>query len=198
MALDVDGRWQASIGDPSPIGWITVAAYAVAALMAARNAAAARRTAVPTSFWIALTAVMVALGINKQLDLQSWFGEVGRDMARAEGWYEQRRVVQGAFMVALAVGAVGVVAGARRYWAALWHEYRWVFIGITLLLMFIVIRAASFHHIDELIGIDVGATSLGRAFEIVGVLAIAVACAQWHRMHRRRVRRFAIERALRR
>ncbi len=198
MALDGDGRWVASIGDPSPVGWITVAAYAVAALMAARNAAAAHRTAVPTSFWIALTAVMLALGINKQLDLQSWFGEVGRDMARAEGWYEQRRVVQAAFLVALAAGAVGVVAGARRYWAALWHEYRWVFIGITLLLMFIVIRAASFHHIDEIIGVDIGATSLGRAFEIVGVLAIAVACAQWHRMHRRRVRRFAIERALRR
>lgn len=197
MALDVDGRWVPSIGDPSPVGWITVAVYAVAALLAARNVAAARRTAVPTSVWITLTIVMVALGINKQLDLQTWLGEIGRDVARAQGWYEQRRIVQGAFLVALTLGAVGLVAGARRYWAASLLEYRWVFAGITLLLMFIVVRAASFHHIDQLIGVDVGVTSLARAMEIAGVLVVAVACAHWHRMHRRRVRRSAIERALR-
>ena len=32
---------------------------------------------------------MLLLGINKQLDLQSLFTEVMRDMAHAQGWYNE-------------------------------------------------------------------------------------------------------------
>lgn len=88
MAAGPDGRWEIGIGDPTPLGWITVAAYAAAAVLAWRNVGAARRTAVPHSFWIALTALMLALGINKQLDLQTWLSQAGRDLAIAQGWWE--------------------------------------------------------------------------------------------------------------
>lgn len=196
MAVDVDGRWVAGIGDPSLVGWVTVGLYATAAVLAARNAAAARRTAVPTGFWVALTAALLALGLNKQLDLQSWFGQIGRDLARAQGWYEARRGVQAVFIAALAACVVALLLWARRVWAGLWSEYRWVFGGIVLLMTFIVVRAASFHHIDEFIGVDIGVTKFGRALELIGVVAIAAACVHWHAMHRRRVRRFAVARAL--
>jgi hypothetical protein len=197
MAVDVDGRWVAGIGDPSVVGWITVAAYAVAAALAWRNIGAARRTAVPAGFWIALTALLVALGVNKQLDLQSWFSQTGRDIAQAQGWYGQRRGVQAVFIVLLCTGAVAGVAAARRQLSTMWREYRWAFLGVCVLVTFIVIRAASFHHIDEMLGFDLGATRLGRALEIVGVVLVAVACASWHAMHRARVRRFALQRHLR-
>jgi hypothetical protein len=197
VAVDVDGRWIAGIGDPSVVGWVTVGIYATGVVLAARNAAAAQRSGVPTSFWFVLTAMLLALGLNKQLDLQSWFGQTGRDMAIAQGWYESRRAVQAVFIAVLGAGAVGALLWARRQWAGLWHEYRWVFGGVTLLLMFIVIRAASFHHIDEFIGIDVGVTTFGRALELAGVLAIGAGCAHWHAMHRRRVRAFAAARAYR-
>lgn len=197
MAVGPDGRWEIGIGDPSPMGWITVAAYVAAAVLAWRNVGAARRTAVPASFWIALATLMLLLGVNKQLDLQSWFGQTGRDLALAQGWYGQRRSVQGAFIVLLIAGTLALVIGARRYWATLWHEYQAAFIGVCLLLTFIVIRAATFHHVDLLFRIDVGATTLGRALEIVGVIVVAAASAWWHAMHRRRVKRFAVHRALR-
>lgn len=183
MALDADGRWVAGIGDPSVVGWVTVVAYALAAGLAWRNLAAARRSGAVTSFWAALTLLLIALGLNKQLDLQSWFGQTGRDMALAQGWYGVRRTVQGAFIALMAVGGVLFLVFARRAWAGHWREYRYVFIGLALLVFFIVVRAASFHHADELIGIDVGATTLGRAFELLGILAIALACAHWHAQH---------------
>jgi hypothetical protein len=184
-AIDADGRWVAGIGDPSPMGWITTAAYGVAVALAARNAFAARRSAAPVGFWITLTVVMLLLGINKQLDLQTWFGQTGRDMALSQGWYGQRRTVQATFIVLLGAGAMTFVAAARRYWAARWQEYRWVFLGVVLLAVFIVIRAASFHHIDEFIHFDLGKTTLGRALEIVGVIVVGAACMQWHAAHRR-------------
>jgi hypothetical protein len=198
VAVDIDGRWVAGIGDPSLVGWVTVGVYAAGAALAARNAAAAQRSGVPVSFWLVLTAVLLALGLNKQLDLQSWFGQTGRDLAKAQGWYESRRAVQAAFIVLLGVGAVALLVWARRQWAGLWSEYRWVFGGLTLLFVFIVIRAASFHHIDEFIGIDVGVTTFGRALELAGVGIIGVACARWYAMHRRRVLAFAVNRAYQR
>jgi hypothetical protein len=134
MAAGPDGRWEIGIGDPTPLGWITVAAYAAAAVLAWRNAGAARRTAVPHSFWIALTALMLALGINKQLDLQTWLSQAGRDLAIAQGWWEQRRAVQAVFIALLAAGAVGVAVWARRQWHTLWHEYRAAFVGVCVLL----------------------------------------------------------------
>jgi len=197
VAAGSDGRWHVGIGDPTPVGWITVAAYALAAWLAWRNVGAARRTAVPESFWIALTGLMIALGLNKQLDLQTWFAQAGRDMALEQGWYEQRRVVQALFIAALAAGALATVWWARRQWQTLWHEYRAAFVGVCVLLTFIVIRAASFHHIDMILRSDLGATPLHRVLEIVGVLIVAAGCAWWHAMHKRRVKRFAMQRALR-
>jgi hypothetical protein len=108
MAAGPDGRWEIGIGDPTPLGWITVAAYAAAAVLAWRNAGAARRTAVPHSFWIALTALMLALGINKQLDLQTWLSQAGRDLAIAQGWWEQLPLAGAArFNIAQACCAAG-------------------------------------------------------------------------------------------
>lgn len=198
MAVGPDGRWEIGIGDPTPMGWITVAAYAAAAVLAWRNVGAARRTAVPESFWIALTVLMVVLGVNKQLDLQTWLSHVGRDMALEQGWYEQRRVVQAVFVAALAGGALATVLWARRQWHTLWHEYRAAFVGACVLLAFIVIRAASFHHIDMILRSDLGATALHRVLEVVGVLIVAAGSAWWHAMHYLRVKRFAMQRALRR
>lgn len=185
MAVDADGRWTAGIGDPSPMGWITMAAYCAAAALAARNVLAARRGAAPVGFWLTLTVLLLLLGINKQLDLQTWFGQTGRDLALSQGWYDRRRTVQAGFIALLGVGAVALVGAARRYWAARWLDYRWVFLGVLLLAVFIVIRAASFHHIDDFIHFDLGKTTLGRAFEIVGVMIIGVACVHWHAVQRR-------------
>lgn len=180
MAVDVHGRWVAGIGDPSLMGWITVGAYVLAALLAARNVAAARRAAAPTTFWWVLLALLLLLGVNKQLDLQTWLGETGRDIARAQGWYEARRGVQAVFVVLLCGGAATLLVAARRYWGAHWAEYRWVFGGLLLVAVFVVIRAASFHHTDELIGFSLGTTTAGRALEVAGVVLIAWACMRWH------------------
>ena len=184
-AIDAEGRWVAGIGDPSPMGWITMAAYGAAAAVAARNAFAARRRAAPVGFWFALTVLLLLLGINKQLDVQTWLGQTGRDIALHQGWYEQRRTVQASFIVLLGAAAVALVGAARHYWAALWLDYRWVFLGVVLLAVFIVIRAASFHHIDDFIHLDLGKTTLGRAFEMLGVMVIAAACVHWHAAQRR-------------
>src|SRR3954452_14044830 len=102
-----DGRWHPGIGDPTLLGWATVVGYFGAALLAYR-ALRLHQAAPPSKdrrllmgFWAVVLCAMVLLGVNKQLDLQTWLTEIGRDLARSEGWYQRRQVFQVAFIGAI-------------------------------------------------------------------------------------------------
>src|SRR3954447_15179514 len=92
-------------GDQGFTPWLITIGYFVAAglcFWAGRreremSLGRARRWHAPV-FWFSLCGVLVALGFNKQLDLQSDFTEFGRSMAKEEGWYENRRIVQAIFV----------------------------------------------------------------------------------------------------
>jgi hypothetical protein len=152
------GDWSPGIGDPSAVGWITVALYLLAAwvcLQSARWSRAADPNAPPgdreTRVWTVFAAVLLALGINKQLDLQTALAEVLQGLARGEGWYEARRQYQFAFIVALVLlavsGGVALLAFTRR----LDHTVKLAAFGMVFLLAFVVARAASFHHVGDLL-----------------------------------------------
>lgn len=152
------GHWSPGIGDPTFVGWLTVVAYFVTAwrcLLAARRItgpmAALREARRERSFWMVLSILFLFLGINKQLDLQSLLTEVGRLLAKDEGWYESRGRVQLVFI--LAVGALGVAAAAAGIYAVRRATLgaRIAAGGTALLMAFVVIRAASFHHVDSFI-----------------------------------------------
>jgi len=164
-----DGRWHPGIGDPTVVGWITVLAYFATCWLCLSCARHLR----PAVFWWAVTTALLALGINKQLDLQTWFTEVGRDLAKQDGWYGQRHEIQVAFIGIMA--AVFALLAAVVAWALQghWRAYLRVWGGMTLLLFFIVVRAASFHHVDQLLMSDIGGLRMNWVFELGGLALIA-------------------------
>lgn len=143
-ATDAVGRWQPGIGDPTLLGWATVLVY----LGAIAVCVLAARRLTPSAFWWGVAAVLALLAINKQLDLQSWMTQVGRDLARQDGWYEHRHRVQ----VALVVGLGSLFVVLALFWGLIlrrhWREQWLVWLGLCGLMCFIVVRAASFHHVD--------------------------------------------------
>lgn len=173
----LDVEFDFGIGDPTFVGWLTVAAYFAAAGLAAVNAWRARGA--PDRklgrLWTGLTVLLVLLGFNKQLDFQSYVTAVGRAVAREQGWYETRRSVQLAFVAAVAAVTVAMIAlvtwmlrgGGRQQWLTL--------IGITMILGFVLIRASSFHYIDWLIGYRLGGFRMNWIIELgaIGVFGAA-------------------------
>jgi hypothetical protein len=144
----VDDRWHPQIGDPTAIGWITVFAYFAAALICA---AAQRRGATgarPRFFWIAVALLLVLLGINKQLDLQSLLTQVMRDRAKTHGWYEQRRAFQALFIFAIAAIGAALFAALPYVMRHQPRERNIALAGLVFLYCFILVRASSFHHVD--------------------------------------------------
>ena len=114
--MDLDVQWEPTIGDPTFMGWFTVAAYFVAAVVCGA-AARTLRTRLPEAerrrqpaVWWAVFVLMAALGVNKQLDLQSWFTAVGRAVAHEQGWFDRRAAVQRDVMIAFLIVSVALVA----------------------------------------------------------------------------------------
>lgn len=168
--------WRPGIGDPSVMGWVTVFAYfavAVLCLRCARQASVPVRRHTEVVFWCGLATLLMLLGVNKQLDLQTWLTLTGRRIAVAQGWYEHRRIVQLFFGLFVGLAAFGgfvfmwrLVRRSRELWLPL--------AGLVLLLAFVIVRAASFHHIDTLINLRFGGVRMNWVLELGAIAVIGL------------------------
>lgn len=177
-------QWSPGLGDNNLMGWLTVVVYLMAGLAAGR--VARRLTAVdPVTrrerrFWVITAVLLLLLAINKQLDLQSLLTMLARCHAQLSGWYDVRRAVQEVFIWLVAASAV-VTLGLMtlllrgilgRVWLAL--------VGLGFVCAFVVIRAASFHNVDVLLGSTAAGIKLNWLLELPG--PILVALVAWRRV----------------
>ena len=188
-------RWAPGIGDPSLMGWVTVACYAIAAVACLRAAApyaAAPYAAAPHSgaqraggegassnrnsrtFWLILAVMLAALGVNKQLDLQSLLTQVVRDLAKARGWYEQRRAMQGWFVAGVALVGVSILSSGMLHLRRADGGRRLAFGGLVLIFAYVLMRAASFHHMDWAINQTLLSVKVNWIVEIGGLILVTL------------------------
>ena len=113
-----------------------------------------------------------ALGINKQLDLQTALTEIGRIFAEAGGWYEQRQSVQLYFIVGVAIfcalALLVLLCWARGSPFQTWFAL----VGSTFVLGYVLIRAASFHHIDRFINSRILELKWNWILEMGGIMIV--------------------------
>ncbi len=179
MNSSKDDHWHPGIGDPNATGWITVAAYACALLLCYL----CQRKAQPgpsRQFWVVMALTMGAMGLNKQLDLQTWFTQVGRDLALHYGWYAHRRLVQAAFIGALVIAGLVTWSWLLTRLKALDIYARRAASGLVVLGLFVLVRATTFHHVDVLLGFTFENVRLNVLLELCGIAIIAVAA--WGRL----------------
>ncbi|MBW8016074.1 MAG: hypothetical protein FVQ82_07800 [Planctomycetes bacterium] len=173
-----NGKWSPGIGDPTVIGWLIVAAYITTAMLSGRcayNARKKQQTKLLT-FWLTITIILTLLAINKQLDLQSWLRSTAKQMAREQGWYAHRQIFQMSVVAIIAAVGTGLIVLAswimRNY-----RSTRMAFIGLIVLLVFIVIRTASLHSIDEILAIKIAGQKLRYLLELAAIACIAISAA---------------------
>jgi hypothetical protein len=173
------GNWSPGIGDPTFVGWLTVGFYVWAAWLCCQVLRLEHDLKLALSpeeklYWPMLVVGLVLLGINKQLDLQTALTEIGRIIAVYQGWYERRREIQ-----AEIVGLIVLLAFLMCLLLALLTRRvpmvtRVTLVGSVLLLAFVVVRAVSFHHVDEFIHYRVAGMRMNWIMEIGGLLVIGI------------------------
>jgi len=174
-------RWRPTIGDPGFMGWFTVWAYAACAVLAAVAALRAGDRRVPESrmklrvVWFLVALLMGFLCINKQLDLQSLLTDLGRAAAKQEGWYGHRRGVQQVFVFCVLGGAGAFTAGLATRFRSFWASHALLLIGLIFTLTFIVVRAISFHHVDQFLHLRFEGLKLNWILELTGIALVTAA-----------------------
>ena len=170
------GEWHPTIGDPTFMGWFTVGSYFGCAIFGAMVVFVNRkRDRGFLFFWSTTTLLMILLGINKQLDVQSLLTEVGRQIARAQGWMDSRRIVQFWFIVAFGTAAIAIFTLFVIMMRGLFRRFALAFAGLFFLLSFIIIRACSFHHFDEMLGFRFFEFKMNWLLELTGIYLIFLA-----------------------
>ena len=187
----------AIIGDPTVAGWVIFSAYlavAIACAAALRVAligaamaavypgverrARDRSAAYKASFlfWALLIVLFIFLGINKQIDMQTWVTVVGRRIAKAQGWYDQRAQVQTIFVLAIAVSGLAILTVLLKLTRDLLPRHVLAFFGLTLLVVFLLARAPSFHAVDAALGLQLFGIRLSWVLELAGIICVGL-CA---------------------
>ncbi|MGP6089116.1 isopropylmalate isomerase [Antarctobacter jejuensis] len=162
-------RWSPQIGDPSVMGWATVVAYGTASGLCLW-AAILRRT--DRRFWLVMSLILAFLCVNKQLDLQSALTATGRCIAQMQGWYENRRTVQMAFIAGLVlIGLSTFLLAAIRLAPAL-HRVGIALLGFGVLIVFVAVRAVGMHHVDQIINLRLGGARMNWILELSGIILI--------------------------
>lgn len=177
--------WRPGIGDPSLMGWFTVFAYFYTAHKARLVYKAFQVNAIPklteakaglskdALLWLMLAAALLLLAINKQLDLQSLFTDVGRSLARQDGWYTERKHVQWVFIRSIALVGFVLALGMVYYFRQNLEKNYVAIAGFSFLVLFVVMRAASFHNFDDLIDYRILGIRMNWVLELGGIGLIA-------------------------
>ncbi|MEX1115956.1 MAG: hypothetical protein WEB53_11950 [Akkermansiaceae bacterium] len=176
--------WRPRIGDPTMMGWFTVAAYgfgAVGALLAAARAGNSKSLDAKRSgqlLWLLVAMLMVLLGLNKQLDLQTLLTDIGRVISHQQGWYENRREFQKWFVLGVLAASGFSVSLLAWKFRSFWREHILLAAGLGFLLTFIVIRVITFHHIEAMLNTTVSGMKMNGFFELGGIALILTAAAR--------------------
>jgi hypothetical protein len=174
-----DFSWRPGIGDPTIVGWIITVLYLLACLSCWKTSGLFLRrdwrSQSDTCFWIAISVAFFVLGLNKQLDLQSALTELGRIVALTAGWYEQRRTVQVYFVVAVAILCMATTMALFFWNRNANSQVRLAIGGCTSVLGYDLIRAASFHHVDNFIDAHIFGFTWNWMLEMSGIVVVLLA-----------------------
>jgi hypothetical protein len=167
------------LSDLSAVGWIITLLYfycvglIVFMLRRLRQRATNPDRRLYLEFWIIVAALYLFLGLNKQFDFQTILTATGRCVSRLEGWYDDRRKVQ---LTAVLAGVfVCTIAMFLMRWrfGPISHRLRLAFLGVGVSCLFIVLRAISFHHVDQVFSIKLADIKLHVLIETLGILLVS-------------------------
>jgi magnesium-transporting ATPase (P-type) len=169
-------------GHLTPLGWAVAVVYVLGALCCARAGRVTqqdgRRCSNKQQPWWVITAVLLFLGINKLLNLQTTLINLGRATAWTESWHQYQRVAQVVFVVLFTLALLAVFAAFLKKCRWFVKERPLPLAGVLILFLFVVIRVSTLNHVEALFHLNLYDNYWGWILELGGTACIAWSAAQ--------------------
>lgn len=140
--------WQPGFGDNDFLGWLITATYFIViglciwALHVEFRLNRREGERQKPMFWLALSALLLLLGINKQLDIQCWV-EASGNGTTAAGWKAHHPwLFRSTLLLMLGLSGVTCLMALKRYVERFWRRYLLALVGLLYLGTFVLLRAA--------------------------------------------------------
>ena len=150
---------------------LVASAYGVAAWLCFLNVQTEESVHRSCTLWCTATVLLCLLGANVVLQADVFVTQICRALARSQGWYGQRRVLQYLLIGFMAL-AVLVALNSRTWLSQRFRPYSQpntcgVSAGLLALLMLFSVRLVSAHGTDAVLNVRLVGASIGRLFELV-------------------------------
>jgi hypothetical protein len=176
--------WQQALGSAYPqweavvrhTGWLSALVaigYAFTALLCRASGLASRRNGGNGGAWFLGAGLLAVIGANALARADLLLIYLLREVAHAQGWYEQRRDWQVLALGALAASGLLVLGCVRARLQAVWSRHASAALGLGLLAGVAALRAVSLHATDLALNVHVLGVSVARLLEFAGLGLIA-------------------------
>jgi len=167
-------------GRLTTLGWTMLALYLLAALLVFRAAAASTspNSRAMDHIWISLGIILAALGLNKEIDLQTVLIEIGRRVARNEHLFAYRLELYLVFFLGFILAMTALFAAVMLRFSAdvgkFARQFPFAASGLALICTYIVIRAAVIDNVNVMLGLDLKQIPFLWLLEAGGLLLIMI------------------------
>lgn len=167
--------WQQAIYHLSWSHGLVASAYGVASWLCFLNVQTEEEAQGSCALWCAATVLLCLLGANVVLQVDVFVTQTFRALARLQGWYGQRRVLQ--YLLISLIALTVLLALNSRLWLSQSFRSRAqthtgaVSAGLLALLMLFAVRLVSAHGTDAVLNVRLLGVSIGRLIEL--------ACLAW-------------------
>lgn len=167
-------------GHLTALGWTMLALYLITALLAFRAATISTfpNSAAMGRVWICLGVILSALGLNKELDLQTLLIEFGRQIAHSEHLFAYRLKLYLVFFLGSMLVIVALLAVILLRFSAdirtFARQFPLAISGCGLICAYIVIRTALIDNVDLMLGVSLKQIAFLWLLEAGGLLLIMV------------------------
>ncbi len=171
--------WEMAI---EQLGWsagIVLLAYLVSAWLCFVCAHAASQAGENGRGWHLCCGLLLLLTIESVLQSHVFLLQMLRSLAKAQGWYAERRSGQFYLVAGLGVFALLMLFWLRSRLGEIWSDCAPAVFGIGMTAAVFLIRAISFHDTDQIINANIAGFALGRLVEMCGLAMIALSAQRW-------------------
>ena len=161
--------------DQSIVGYTITAGYLLSSLLlfyslfCRANCCESMGSKRSTLLWSASATLALLLGINKQLDVQTYLTQWGRELSRNWGIYSGRRNAQ----LLASILIISLVVAAAVYAIVFVRKVGWglrvAILGLAICMAYVVLRLISIPHVDHWFRVDVGGWKMSWIVELTGV-----------------------------